>query len=171
MGGQADGALFLTGGRFGTAEDFTMNYRLCTKDDIPLMCRMRKRQLAREGIDTRIDLDEDMYRFFSDKMADGSLVEWFLEENGEIIATAGILFIEFPPSYNNPTGVRGYVTNMYTAPEYRRKRIATSMLSRLMDEARARSVNRICLRASALGKPVYEKFGFTGSEKWMELDL
>ena len=80
MGGQADGALFLTGGRFGTAEDFTMNYRLCTKDDIPLMCRMRKRQLAREGIDTRIDLDEDMYRFFSDKMADGSLVEWFLEE-------------------------------------------------------------------------------------------
>ena len=148
-----------------------MNYRQCTKDDIPIMCEMRKRQLMREGIDLSVDLDADLFRFFTDKIADGSLVEWFLEENGEVIATAGILFIEMPPSYNNPTGIRGYITNMYTAPEYRRKGIATSMLSRLMDEAKARSVNRICLRASDLGRPVYEKFGFTGSGKWMEMDL
>ena len=169
MGRQAHGALFLE--NTPDQRRHFMKYRLCTKDDIPLMCQMRKQQLMREGVDTRIDLDPDMYRFFTDKMADGSLVEWFLEENGEVIATAGILFIEMPPSYNNPTGIRGYITNMYTAPEYRRKGIATSMLSKLMEEAKARSVNRICLRASEQGRPVYEKFGFKGSEKWMELDL
>ena len=148
-----------------------MNYRLCTKDDIPLMCEMRKRQLMREGIDLSVDLDADLFRFFTDKMTDGSLVEWFLEEDGEVIATAGILFIEFPPAYHNHTGIRGYITNMYTAPEYRRKGIATSMLRKLMEEAKARSVNRICLRASDMGTPVYEKFGFKESGKWMDLDL
>ena len=40
-----------------------------------------------------------------------------------------------------------------------------------MEEAKARSVFRICLRASDLGKPVYKKFGFEESERWMELDL
>lgn len=148
-----------------------MNYRRCTEDDIPLMCQMRKRQLTRADVDTSIDIDAELFRFFSDKMADGSLVEYFLEENGEIIATAGILFIEFPPAYSIPTGVRGYVTNMYTAPEYRRQGIATSMLLKLMDEAKARGVTQLCLRATDMGKPVYEKFGFEESGRWMDLDL
>ena len=99
------------------------------------------------------------------------LMLYDMEENGEVIATAGILFIQMPPAYSNPTGVRGYITNMYTAPEYRGKGIATSMLQKLMDEARSRSVFRICLRASDLGKPVYKEFGFDESDKWMELDL
>lgn len=135
------------------------------------MCELRKRQLMREGIDLRMDLDADLCRFFSDKLADGSLVEWFLEENGEVIATAGILFIEFPPSYSNQTGLRGYVTNMYTAPEYRRQGIATAMLHKLVEEAKARSVDLICLRATDMGKSVYEKFGFEVSGKWMDLKL
>ena len=121
--------------------------------------------------DPQINIDEELYRFFTEKLTDGSLVELFAEENGEIIATAGILFIQLPPSYMNPTGVRGYVTNMFTVPEYRGRGIATSMLHKLMDEAKARSVYRICLRASDLGKPVYKKFGFEESGRWMDLDL
>ena len=148
-----------------------MNYRICSENDIPLMCQMRKRQLMKEGIDPRIDIDAELHRFFSDKMADGSLIEWFLEEDGEVIATAGILFIDFPPSFTNQSGVRGYITNMYTAPGHRGKGIATAMLHKLIEEARARSVTRICLRASELGKPVYKAFGFEKSDKWMELDL
>ena len=148
-----------------------MNYRICTKKDIPVMCEMRKQQLIQSGIDPKTDIDAELYRFFTDKLDDGSLVEWMLEENGKVIATAGILFIEFPPSYRNPTGVRGYITNMYTAPEYREKGIASSMLEKLIEEARKRSVFRICLRASEMGKSVYKQFGFEESDRWMELDL
>ena len=135
------------------------------------MCEMRKQQLIQSGIDPKTDIDAELYRFFSDKLDDGSLVEWMLEENGKVIATAGILFIEFPPSYRNPTRVRGYITNMYTAPEYRGKGIASSMLRKLIEEAKKRGVSRICLRASEMGKSVYKQFGFEESDRWMELDL
>ena len=41
-----------------------------------------------------------------------------LEDDGKIIATAGILFIEFTPGFHCRNGIRGYITDMYTAPEY-----------------------------------------------------
>ena len=44
-------------------------------------------------------------------------------------------------------------------------------LEKLIEEARKRSVFRICLRASEMGKSVYKQFGFDEPDKWMELDL
>ena len=79
--------------------------------------------------------------------------------------------MDFPPSYTNRTGLRGYITNMYTAPAYRGKGIASSMLGRLKQEAEKRSVHSIMLHASVLGKPVYKQFGFTETNQWMELKL
>lgn len=148
-----------------------MNYRVATKQDIPVMCRIRKQQLIDEGIAPNTDIDEELSRFFEEKVTDGSLVEWLLEENGKVIATAAILFIEFPPTFTNATGVKGYITNMYTSPDYRGKGIATGMLHKLMDEAKHRSVHNILLHASILGRPVYEQFGFVGTGDWMELTL
>ena len=112
-----------------------------------------------------------MEPFFEKPFADGSLVERVAEEDGQVVATAAILFIEFPPAFTNPTGIRGYITNMYTSPDYRGKGIATSLLEKLMEEARARNIYMIFLGASKMGKPVYRKFGFEESGKWMDLHL
>jgi GNAT superfamily N-acetyltransferase len=148
-----------------------MDYRIATKQDIPVMCRVRKLQLIDEGIAPDKNIDEELSRFFDEKLSDGSLVEWLLEENGKVIATAAILFIEFPPTFTNAAGVKGYITNMYTSPDHRGKGIATAMLYKLMNEARNRSVHNILLHASIHGKPVYERFGFVGTGDWMELTL
>ena len=145
-----------------------MLYRLATVQDIPVLCRIRKQQLIDEGGTPIPGMDEELLRYFTDKLADGSLVEWVLEDGGQIIATA---FMDFPPSYTNRTGLRGYITNMYTAPAYRGKGIASSMLGRLKQEAEKRSVHSILLHASVLGKPVYKQFGFTETNQWMELKL
>ena len=148
-----------------------MLYRLATVQDIPVLCRIRKQQLIDEGGTPIPGMDEELLRYFTDKLADGSLVEWVLEDGGQIIATAAIAFMDFPPSYTNRTGLRGYITNMYTAPAYRGKGIASSMLGRLKQEAEKRSVHSIMLHASVLGKPVYKQFGFTETNQWMELKL
>ena len=148
-----------------------MEYRLADERDIAELSKTRKQQLIDEGIEPSIDIDEELHRYFTEKLADQSLVEWLLVDNGVIVATAAIAFMEFPPTYTNKTGVRGYITNMYTAPEYRGKGIASAMLQKLADEARKRSVSRIFLGASKLGKPVYQRFGFEESENWMELNL
>ena len=148
-----------------------MVYRLAEKKDIPEMCRIRKQQLIDEGSAPHDGVDGAMTRFFEKKMADASLIEWLLEDGGAIVATAAILFMEFPPSFETPTGIRGYITNMYTAPEYRGKGIATAMLGRLMEEAKKRGVRRIWLGASTLGKPVYLRFGFREADYYLDLDL
>ena len=148
-----------------------MLYRLAGEQDIPVLCQIRKQQLIDEGGTPVPGTDEELFRYFTNKFADGSLVEWVLEEDGQIIATAAIAFMEFPPSYTNRTGLRGYITNMYTAPAYRGRGIAGGMLNRLKDEAVKRSVHSILLHASRLGKPVYQKFGFAEADQWMELKL
>ena len=148
-----------------------MNYRKADKKDIPLLVNIRKKQLIDEGIEPNIDIDEELTKYFNSKLADNSLVEWIAEEDNKIIATAAILFIDFPPTYTNKTGRKGYITNMYTEPTSRGKGIATGMLDRLVNEAKERNINKILLVASKLGRPVYKKYGFQGTDEWLELNL
>lgn len=59
--------------------------------------------------------------------------------------------------------------NMYTNPEYRRKGIAYRVLDMLVKEAKDRGITAISLEATAMGRPLYEKYGFIKMEEEMEL--
>ena len=148
-----------------------IHFRKAESSEIPLLAELRKKQLIDEGSAPNAEADVYMIPFFKKHLSDGSLVEWVAEEDGQIVATAAMMFMEFPPAYSNPTGVRGYVTNMYTSPEYRGKGIASALLEKLMEEARARNIRIIFLGASKMGKPVYRRFGFEETGKWMDLSL
>ena len=50
--------------------------------------------------------------------------------------------------------------NMYTRPEYRRRGIAYRTLEMLVEDARGRGISDISLEATAMGRPLYEKYGF-----------
>ena len=90
---------------------------------------------------------------------------------GLLTAAAAIAFFEFPPSYTNPSGVKGYITNMYTAPQYRGKGIASDMLERLKEEAKRRGVQEIWLISSVYGRPVYERSGFIEENNCLNMKL
>ena len=94
-------------------------------------------------------------------MERGQLEEWICEDGGRIIATGAIIYYNFPPSYTNRGGLKGYVTNIYTDPDYRGRKIASKILEMLEKRMRERGVYRIWLEASVWGKPVYEKYGFS----------
>ncbi len=148
-----------------------MIYRKATPGEARLLAKFRIMQLNDEGIFHKEDVTESMVEFFNKHMADNSLVEWVAEENGEIIATGAVLFHEYPPTFTNNIEVRGYVTNIYTAPRWRKKGIATAMLNKLIEEAKERGAKKLWLGASEMGRPVYSKFGFAVMEEWMDLDL
>ncbi len=148
-----------------------MNYRKAELGDIPALMELRKKQLIDEGISPDQDIDGELFSFFTDKMKDESLVEWVAEEDEKIVATAAVVFYAFPPSYTNKKGVKGYITNMYTAPDFRGRGIAGSLLDRLAREAGSRDVKKLLLSASKMGRPVYLKYGFQETGEWMELDL
>ena len=96
-----------------------------------------------------------------ERLADGRYVGLFLEEDETLLAACGIFFMDFPPHHLDPSPVRAYLLNFYTAPEARGRGLATQLLQHAVDECRNRNVRVITLHASKFGKPIYEKFGFT----------
>lgn len=148
-----------------------MVYRKAGLEDAGKLIEIRKQQLIDEGIEPDINIDEELADFFNQKLADDSLVEWIVEDNGEIIATAAIAFYQFPPTYTNKSGWKGYVTNMYTRDDYRRQGIATLLLDKLVEVAKIRNVKKLWLGASELGRPVYEKFGFRQTGVWLDMEI
>lgn len=148
-----------------------MIYRKASSVDTGKLVEIRKLQLIDEGIEPTIDIDDELTDFFENKLADGSLVEWVVEDKNEIVATAAIVFYQFPPTYTNKTGWKGYITNMYTRNDYRKQGIATMLLEKLVEEAKRRGVKKLWLGASKLGRPVYEKFGFRETGEWLDMDI
>lgn len=147
-----------------------MEYRVAVAGDIEVLVQLRNRLVAECGAPNQ-SVDVQLRSFFEKHLADGSLVEWLALEGGQIVATAAVEFHEFTPSESNKSGVRGHVTNMYTAPAYRGKGIATFLLDKLAKEAEARGVKRLWLHASEMGGPVYKKFGFREADGFFELSL
>jgi GNAT superfamily N-acetyltransferase len=148
-----------------------MNYRLANLDDIESLMAMRKKQLIDEGLEPSIDIDTELEDFFKRRLSDGSLVQWLAEDEGELIASGAIVFYDFPPSYTNKSGKKGYITNMYTKESYRGQGLATSMLGKLVEEAKQAGVTKLWLGASELGRPVYRRFGFQETDEYLELSL
>lgn len=149
-----------------------MNWRIAEKKDIPLIARIRMKQLVDEGQKPKPDIEPALIAWFEKAMDENLFVEWLAEEDGTAAAAAGaILFIQFPPEFINPDGMTGYICNICTAPEFRGQGLASRMLSKLEEEARNRKVSHLWLEASRQGRPVYERFGFHAAEKWMEMEL
>lgn len=145
-----------------------MEYRLATKDDMELLIDLRKRLLVEEGQTVSSNIDEQLRSFFEKQLNSDQIVQWIIEEGNGAIATGGIQFIFFPPSYSNPTGIRGYILNMYTTPESRGRGLAKQLVERLLAEAQERNVHHIFLISSPMGKPLYKKIGFKENDIYME---
>jgi ribosomal protein S18 acetylase RimI-like enzyme len=148
-----------------------MKYRKANIDDISELIDLRKKQLVDEGIEPNIDIDTELHIFFKNKLSDGSLIQWLVEENKEIVACGAIIFYEFPPTYTNKSGRKAYITTMYTKENYRGRGIATNLLTKLVDEAKTSGISKIWLAASKMGRPVYKKFGFKETDEWLELNI
>ena len=148
-----------------------MIYRKATMNDVAKLMELRKQQLIDEGIEPSINMDGELRAFFEHKLSDGTLTQWLVEDQGEVVACGAVLFYEFPPSYTNKTGKKAYIANMFTDENYRGRGIAKELLAKLIEEVRAAGISKIWLGASEMGRPVYRKFGFTESDEYLEMDL
>lgn len=148
-----------------------LNYRNATIEDVKQLVLLRKKQLVDEGLEPTIDIDSELEAFFQNKLTDGSLIQWLVEDREEIIACGAVIFYDFPPSFTNKSGKKAYIANMYTKEMYRGKGIATNLLTRLVEETKNRGITKMWLAASELGRPVYKKFGFQETDEFLELHV
>lgn len=93
-------------------------------------------------------------------LENGSVLAWVADEAGSVVAASGLTIVDRPPYPGNESGLDGYVTNMYTLPEYRRRGLGTQLLLEVIAGARRLGIQRLYLEASREGQPLYEQFGF-----------
>ena len=148
-----------------------MNIRKADLKDAKLLSEVRKLQLIDERIDPSCNIDEELSAFFKKWLQSEDFIQLIAEENGKLLSTAAVVYYDLPPSFTNKIGVRGYVTNVYTAPEHRRKGLSKKLLTLLIEDAKSRGIKKLWLGASQLGRPLYEKLGFIKQESYMELTL
>jgi GNAT superfamily N-acetyltransferase len=117
--------------------------------------------------ETLTAMDAGFLLWVQERLADGRYVGYVMEEEGEALASAGIFFADFPPHYLQTAAGRPYLLNFYTAPEGRGRGFANAMLGICVEECRTRGYKTIVLHASPFGRPIYEKFGFEGTNEMM----
>ena len=147
-----------------------MTIRPATQQDVPTLAAMRVQQLIDEGDTPNDDLYPRLLPYFEQALADGSLLQLVCEEEGRLIATAAVIYYLFPPSFDDLAGVTGYVANVYTHPDYRHRGLATALLTRLKEDAKARGVSLLYLRTLDDRKPLYAKNGYRDAPEWMRTE-
>ena len=150
----------------------TITYRMATVDDIELLTR------------TRIDFIRDVHKDMTDEQAsvllannksyfektlrDGTFAAYLAFDGNTLAATSGVNFYNCPPSLKNLTGKTAYISNMYTLPEYRGRGIATRLFDMIVCESRKNGCGFVSLHATDMGRPIYEKYGFSTPNGDME---
>lgn len=150
-------------------------YRKATIDDLDLLTKTRIEVLrAANNLSSDTDMYEvemESYEYYKLALKNDSHTAYLVFDEGKFIGAGGISYYVVMPTYHNPTGKKAYVMNMYTKPAYRRKGIAMKTLDLLIQDAQKRGINSITLEATDMGKPLYEKYGFTQMKSELELSI
>ncbi len=150
-------------------------YQKATAGDLDLLTETRIEVLrAANGLSGDTDMGEverESRAYYSKALRDGTHTAYLVFDGDCFAGAGGISYYQVMPTYHNPSGNRAYIMNMYTRPEYRRRGIAYRTLDLLVEDAKARGISHIAQEATAMGRPLYEKYGFKLMSGEMELPL
>ena len=141
-----------------------MNIRMAAVEDTSLLIKLRMDYLQSdrgalpEAEDKRIRRQLENY-FPSHINKD--FIACLAEDEGVVLSVAYLVITEKPANPSFITGKTATLLNVLTYPKYRRQGIAKRVITRIIEEARRMEVSSIDLSATADGKPLYEKLGFT----------
>ena len=150
-----------------------LTFRKATVDDIDLLTKTRievLRAANRLPDDTDMgDVEKQSRLYYEKALRDGTHTACLVFDRDRWVGAGGISYYQVMPTYHNPSGNKAYIMNMYTHPEYRRRGIAFRMLDLLVGDARSKQIAFISLEATAMGRPLYEKYGFVPMDDEMIL--
>ena len=148
-----------------------ITYKKLTVNDLDVFIKMRINQLREEGAKEDIDLEPALKDYYLRHLSDGTFISWLALDNDRIIGTSGMSIVEKPPYFGCPSGKIGLLSNMFTDPSYRRKGIAKTLLSKVIDEAKTQGCGTVQITASDMGVLLYSDFGFEKNENFMQYKL
>lgn len=148
-----------------------ITYRKLNKNDLDVFIKMRINQLCEEGAKEDIDLEPALRDYYLRHLLDGTFISWLALDNDRIIGTSGMSIVEKPPYFGCPSGKIGLLSSMFTDKSYRRKGIAKTLLSKVVDEAEKQGCGTVQITASDMGVLLYSDFGFEKNNNFMHYKL
>lgn len=139
--------------------------------DARLLAETRILQLNDEEKHPDADILQKLTNWFEEMLKDGKLYQVILEDKAGLAATGGLISLPFPASFFEPEGNTGYILNIYTRHDVRRKGYGSQVMDLLKEEAKRQNMEVLYLYSSVHGRRLYEKAGFEKSEAWMSLYL
>ncbi len=115
-------------------------------------------------------IEHAMRIFFNDNEMDEINAYVAILEN-EIVGGIVASFYQMLPNDTNPTGIVGYLYNLFVEPQYRKMGIATGLLETALLLCRQKNTGKIALHATDLGLGIYLKLGFEKRENYYEMNL
>lgn len=100
-----------------------------------------------------------------------NLICWGIEVDGKIVSIASLNLFTRIPYLDNLSGREGYILNIYTRPNYRKRGLAGRLVNIIIDYAKENEIKRLWLNSSEQGKSIYINHGFEEVENEMELYL
>lgn len=152
-----------------------ITYRKADITDIPQLVHLRLqflKEIYPKSDNSQDEVLKDHLRvYLAEHLSKNNYVNWFADAEGEVVASAGIVFYNQPPLYHNLEGKVAYILNVFTLPGFRRKGIAKVLLEKILEEAKARNTGKVSLHTSKEGRLLYEQFGFVAGDNEMTCQL
>ncbi len=148
-------------------------YHKAGREDLEILVKTRLEMLRSvNSIPEAEDLAEVAWScraYYSESFEKDIHAAYLVFDGEAFIGCGGISFYRVMPNIKNPSGMKAYIMNIYTVPQYRGKGIATKVVDLLVAEAHKRNIHKISLDATEMGRPVYERYGFVPDNTAMKL--
>lgn len=142
--------------------------RRATVNDAYTIARFRQAmydEMAPDQPSTPVYRDA-LYVYWYQTLESGAGVGWIAEVDEQPVGMTMLLIHQHPP---RPTGDvrRGFVSSVYVAPLFRRQGHGEALMDAVIAYGREQGLQRLELRASEMGRPLYERMGFEHAEFWL----
>ncbi len=144
--------------------------RVARVEDAAVIAEHRRQMFADAGfaeVPAMAAMVGNFVEWVRPRLEDGSYLGWLVEEEGVVVAGAGVWVMEFPPHWMDAAPARAYLLNFYTEPAWRGKGMAGELLRAALGEVKRRGIRVATLHASKFGRPIYERYGFVGTNEMM----
>jgi len=148
--------------------------RQSNSKDISQLIKMRY-EFSMEGKELNDDLFEPFQeecRLFLEEMYESNRwIVWVAEIDNSIVSHVFLELIDTVPRPGRKKSPFGYITNVYTLPEYRSKGIGGKIMEEINRWAQENGVTFLMVWPSETSRGFYERHGFKQAEEVMENHL
>jgi GNAT superfamily N-acetyltransferase len=149
--------------------------RQATLDDVAQLAQMRW-DFRIEGTASAPPVDKAAFlaeccAFLLAGFTSGAWTCWLAEADGKIVSHIFVQRIDKIPKPAKPSDHFGYLSNVYTRPDYRRQGIGSALLERVKAWARAQDYEFLLTWPSDASVRFYKRAGFECKNESLECEL